>query len=111
PGRRDIEGVMPGTSGLQQPLECAAGASQDLDVGALRRWQIGGNAHTQDGRALIRVDVKTQRSVPARKSRELVHALDDPPDDGQIPIEPPGRLADDGVETAAVTRVGWIVPR
>src|SRR5581483_6269071 len=60
---------------------------------------------------MLRVSIKAERTVPARKSGELVHALEDPPDDGQIPIEPPGRLADGDVKAAPVTGVRRVVPR
>src|SRR6185437_15710686 len=110
PGGRRIERVMPVTEGIEQSLERGTVGPEDLDVGLLRRLQVGGDPDVQDGRAMLRVRVKAERTVSARKSGKLLDAFDDPPDDGQIPIEPAGRLADRDVEAAPVTGVRRVVP-
>src|SRR6185312_10724144 len=101
---------MPAARGVEQSLKRWTVGPEDLYVGSLRRRQVGSDADVQDGSALLRIGIEAEWTMPARESGKQFHALDDPADDGQIPIEPPGWLADRDVEATPIARIRRVVP-
>ncbi len=82
---------------------------QLLELGSLRFRYIGRNTNGFDRHSLFGFFVKAERTGTARQRRQQLHSLHDPPDQCDIAVKMPGRLANDDVQLGAAAAVDIIV--